>query len=143
MFGKNFIRVFGSLLLVSSVVLFVYSIGPLINWFSLYGFIIEFEMPIVYFTISILFLPLGLIYSFLPKEKISKSLKTSAILALLVILINVGYFGLLQIVEQNTKMDMLGFGIMYIVLFFPASLIAFVVSLIFAFIALFKKVKYN
>lgn len=138
---KLFTRIFGIILVLISIILFIYSIGPLINWFSNYGFVIEFEMPMVYFAISILFLLLGLIYTFIPEEKINKKLKTSVIIALSIIIINLGYFISLYLIDKFTNTDMMGFTIIYIALIFPMSLIVFIVSIILALIPLLKKRK--
>lgn len=125
--------------MAASIVLLSMSIRSLMSWLSLYGFVLELEeSPIMRMALGLLFLPLGLIYSFIPGLRLGTSITTSVVITLTTITINVLFY-VFVLFQNAIQAETLSFALMYITIFLPISLIAFIVSIVFAVMALFKK----
>lgn len=136
---KLFSRILGIILLLISIIFFLCVYSPLAYWIFPNGTIFTGGTFYISLTISIIFFLLGLIYFFILEEKINKLLKTSLIMTLLIMIINLGYFCFAYLADKFTNTDMIGFGLLYLFWIIPISIITLIVSLICAFISLFKK----
>lgn len=137
---KSSTRIFGIILSLISLILIITSIIPLFQSFIQSGVVIEYERPLANFTIGVLLLTLGLIYSYIPNKKINKTLKISEIIALIIISFNIIYYVFVYIFSFLSQANnLLSLAIVYMTIIFPVSAFTLFISIILGFLVLFKK----